>query len=474
MQLRAITLLALSAAVTGFSLLPAGNLVKSPLSKGSIAAPFHGRQYSTKLYESISVATPEQPTSGGTASISSEIFNLVKGIVGAGVLSLPAGIAAFGNAPSAVIPAVALVASIGALSAYGFSLIGRVCSYTGANSYREAWSKSIAEGSSWLPAVSCTFKTSCAVLAYSMILADTTTSLVQTAGYTVGRTPALLAVTSTLLLPLCWMKNLSSLAPFSLLGSLGMCYTAIAMAIRYFGKAYAVGGKFVVANNFAPKFGNAGAAAALSPNVFILVSMLSTAYMAHFNAPKFYKELKNNTVGRFNTVVFSSFGISILLFSAIASLGFLTFGSASNGLILNNYANADGLMSLSRIAVFVSLVFSYPLVFNGVRDGVLDMLNMKDRSNKRLNLLTVACLSGITGLALVLRDVSFVLAFGGATLGNALIYIFPALMFRGSVDKMKDAPQGLKNEVKFALGSAGLGLGMGVLGAKMALKSVLG
>jgi hypothetical protein len=97
-----------------------------------------------------------------------------------------------------------------------------VCSYTGANSYREAWSKSIAEGSSWLPAVSCTFKTSCAVLAYSMILADTTTSLVQTAGYTVGRTPALLAVTSTLLLPLCWMKNLSSLAPFSLLGSLGM------------------------------------------------------------------------------------------------------------------------------------------------------------------------------------------------------------------------------------------------------------
>lgn len=136
------------------------------------------------------------------------------------------------------------------------------------------------------------------------------------------------------------------------------CYTAIAMAIRYFGKAYAVGGKFVVANNFAPKFGNAGAAAALSPNVFILVSMLSTAYMAHFNAPKFYKELKNNTVGRFNTVVFSSFGISILLFSAIASLGFLTFGSASNGLILNNYANADGLMSLSRIAVFVSLVFS--------------------------------------------------------------------------------------------------------------------
>lgn len=116
----------------------------------------------------------------------------------------------------------------------------------------------------------------------------------------------------------------------------------------------------------------------------------------------------------------------------------------------------------------------YPLAFVGVRDGVLDMFNVKDRSNQKLNMLTVACLSGITALALTLKDVSFVLAFGGATLGNALIYIFPALMFRGAVNKMKDAPQGLKNEVTLALGSAGLGLGMGIVGARMALKSVLG
>lgn len=75
--------------------------------------------------------------SGGTASIPNEVFNLVKGIVGVGVLSLPAGIAAFGDAPGAVLPAVGLVAGIGAVSAYGFSLIGRVCSFTGARSYRE-------------------------------------------------------------------------------------------------------------------------------------------------------------------------------------------------------------------------------------------------------------------------------------------------------------------------------------------------
>ena len=61
--------------------------------------------------------------------------------------------------------------------------------------------------------------------------------------------------------------------------------------------------------------------------------------MAHFNAPKFYTELKNNTVKRYNILVSSSFAISIAIFAAIASAGFLTFGSASSGLILNNYAN---------------------------------------------------------------------------------------------------------------------------------------
>ena len=80
--------------------------------------------------------------------------------------------------------------------------------------------------------------------------------------------------------------------------------------------------------------------------------------MAHFNAPKFYIELKNKTIKRYNVVVTSSFGISIAIFMGVAALGFLTFGSGSSGLILNNYSNKDTLMSWSRIAVAISIVFS--------------------------------------------------------------------------------------------------------------------
>ena len=170
-------------------------------------------------------------------------------------------------------------------------------------------------------------------------------------------------------------------------------------------------------------------------------------------------------------VVSTSFAVSISIFALIAAVGFLTFGGNSAGLILNNYSTRDGLMSLSRVAVAVSLVFSYPLAFVGARDGVLDLLKMKKGPNTE-NLLTVGLLSAITGLALVIPDVSFVLSLGGATLGNGLIYIFPALMFRGAIKKKSDATAGQKREVKFALGSAILGLIMGTLGVKMTLANL--
>jgi amino acid permease len=376
----------------------------------------------SKLKASISKvgrrASKEPAISGtGSATVLNEIFNLVKGIVGVGVLSLPAGIANFGDHPSVLIPALIMIAGMGLLSGYGFAIIGKVCSYcpVPAQSYRDAWAQSIGPGTSWIPAVSATCKTFLACLALSMVLADTFVGLLR---YTPeARTPVLMALTTLLLLPLCWMKNLSALAPFSLLGILGMGFTALAMTVRYLDGSYAVGtGALVsdVAAHLRPAFGSHGWSSVLQPNALILLCMLSTAYMAHFNAPKFYQELYNNTLPRFHFVVASSFGISILLMGFITAIGFLTFGSASAGLVLNNYSPHDVWMSASRVAVAVALVFSYPLAFQGCRDGLLDLLPVP-RSTPTLNALTVVLLGLLTALAAALKDVSFVLALGGGT-----------------------------------------------------------
>jgi len=465
-------------------------IINSKTSKGfSLSIDNFPRKYGSRVSSSqgsknFATSTAVLDTNGGdisgdgTATMSNEIFNLIKNIVGAGVLSLPAGVASFGNAPSAMIPAAILISCIGAISGYCFSLIGRVCAMTGAKTYRSAWDKTVGESTSFLPAASCTFKTLSATLAYSMILADTFTALLKPFIPAIDRTKALWGVTVTILLPLCLLKNLSSLAPFSLLGIIGMAYTAVAMSIRYFGGDYALPlGKFLasVSPDFQPSFGSLGASGIFNPNAFILVCMLSTAYMSHFNAPKFYVELKNNTIRRYNTVVATSFATSIAIFTAITAMGFLTFGANASGLILNNYSLSDKLMGFSRIAVAVSIVFSYPLAFTGARDGILDLLKVpvEKRTNAMLNKLTVAVLTTISLLAMKVKDLGFVLSFAGATLGNALIYVFPALMFRAAVSKRgEEATAAQKKEVFLALFTASLGVVFGCIGAKMSLASL--
>jgi Transmembrane amino acid transporter protein len=160
----------------------------------------------------------DQHIAPGTAEPNDEIFNLVKSVVGAGVLGLPAGIAAFGNAPSAMVPSMLLLVSIGCLAATGFCNIGTVCRKTAATSYKQAWSRSVSPQTAWMPAVACLMVTLCTVLTFSMILADTIPSILQTvAGIAIGRTAALLGVTVLVIFPLCLLRSLSSLAPFSLL-----------------------------------------------------------------------------------------------------------------------------------------------------------------------------------------------------------------------------------------------------------------
>mmetsp|Transcript_74 Transcript_74/g.96 ORF Transcript_74/g.96 Transcript_74/m.96 type:complete len:484 (-) Transcript_74:73-1524(-) len=419
-----------------------------------------------------------EPSSSSKSTLSTAIFNLVKGIVGSGVLSLPAGVAAFADNKSAVIPAVVLVSIAGMLSGYNFSLIGRLCAYTGSTSYRGAWEKSIGESTAWIPAAACTSKTFVAILAYSMILAETFQGIFQSIGIVASRSQALIGLTVAVLLPLCLMKNLSSLAPFSLLGIIGMVSSVAIMAVRYFDGSYALpAGKFLADLSTQPLFGSKGASAVFSPNSFILICMLSTAYMAHFNAPKFYIELENNTLERYNTLVSTSFGIATFVFAAATALGFATFGANSAGFILGNYSSKDALIGLSRILVAFALIFTYPLVFVGCRDGILSLLQIPEekQTNDKLNKLTVILLSLVTVAALNVKDLSFIMSFGGATLGNSLIYIFPALMFRKVVKDMGDsASPALKNEIYFTTFTCVLGVAMGCIGATMAIKGTGG
>ena len=125
---------------------------------------------------------------------------------------------------------------------------------------------------------------------------------------------------------------------------------------------------------------------------------------------------------------------------------------------------------LLLITVNTDMNISYPLAFTGVRDGILDIANVKDekRTDGLLNAVTVTLLAGVTGLALVIRDLRVLLAFGGATWGNFVTYLFPICMLL-SLAKKNSAKVSTR-ELPIAWTVLVAGLVMSAIGTQQALQ----
>jgi len=405
-------------------------------------------------------------------------LNLAKNIVGSGVLALAAGVAAFSGSRTALLPSMVLLLLLGGISGYTFSTIGRVGEAVGADTYRDTWSKVFGEKSGILPDATVVFMTAVAGLAYAIIIGDSFASIASLAGATgLLATPNawIVALSVFVLLPLSLLRDLSSLAIGSVIGNAGTLYTMLFMWLRLIDGSYRKGGKYfaAIAEASQPSFAAASAARPLlNPAIFVLISMLASAFLAHYNAPKFYKELQapkdgSSKVPTFNLVCAVGFGGAALLMGAVMVAGFLTFGSASQGLILNNYATSDPLAFLARVGIASSIIFSFPLNFVGLREGVLGMLGLKAQAGKTSVhwAATIALLCLTNGAALFIKDLGLVVSLGGAILGSALVYIFPALM---AVYEKKGATGAA--EKKFNVFLTGLGVFLAGLGAVMCLK----
>jgi len=328
-----------------------------------------------------------------------------------------------------------------------------------------------------------TFMTCAAALSYAIIIGDSFSSIATLAGAPAllqRPNPCILIASVVLLLPLSLMRDLSALAVGSVLGNLGTLFTAGFTLLRLADGSYAPGGRFHTAIAAASRPALKASEPALGPGVFVLVSMLATAYVAHYNAPTFYKELAppeggGSKLPRFNKVVAGGFALAALLSAAIMSGGFLTFGAATQGLILNNYATTDALALIARVGIGASIVFSYPLNFNAMRGGFLKLLRL-DMYAHRTDLhvaATVALMTAFNGLALFLKDLGLVVAVGGAVLGSAIVYIFPAIMFIANMRRKAAAgplSAGERREVLLNKGLVALGAALGCLGAFMSLQ----
>ena len=221
------------------------------------------------------------------------------------VIPLQAGIAAFGDVPSAIIPASLLMMVLGAFSAYSFYMIPRMTrldpetkGHKKSLSMSQLWEKEVGQSTSWIVSLCCFLTPLGTALTWSIVLSDMMSMLAQSVGLSgmlVSRQALLLGVTSFALYPLCRLKSLAALSPVSIVGVVGMICTAIFMTLR------ALPGQMAPFLNSIPRqpsFGLIGNNA-LSPSALVLVGMCATSLLVHFSAHEFRDDLQNSTPKRF-------------------------------------------------------------------------------------------------------------------------------------------------------------------------------
>jgi hypothetical protein len=119
---------------------------------------------------------------------------------------------------------------------------------------------------------------------------------------------------------------------------------------------------------------------------------------------------------------------------------------------------------------------AYPIVFFGVRDSVLDMVDpsMSDQLEHNHNKLTLALLAALTLVSAFVTDLGLINAVGGGLVTTPIVFLFPTIMYRRAIQWLSpDESPGEQCEIAFATGLTALGAVFGLTGVWIAISNVL-
>jgi amino acid permease len=284
-----------------------------------------------------------------------------------------------------------------------------------------------------------------------------------------SRPMVLILVTLVMIVPLCRIPNLSSLAPFSAAGSAAVVVTAVAMLVRFYDGSYAPGGRYYVDYNIisndinnnnthqeldvlaqTPSSNTVDYETKLIHLLHALpfICMVFESWVMHYNTPRYFTELYLADIARFTIVIFISFSITASVYVAIAVTGYLTFYTSQYQMssqhtltlpsnILQAYHPNDRLITSCRILMTMAVLLTYPIVFMGFRDAVLDLLNVpaNQQSKGYVSRVSWILLCLLTILSIFITDLGLISAVSGGTLTTCIVFVFPALSYRSIVSR---------------------------------------
>jgi sodium-coupled neutral amino acid transporter 11 len=168
----------------------------------------------------------------------------------------------------------------------------------------------------------------------------------------------------------------------------------------------------------------------INSGIFQAIGVISFAFVCHHNSLLIYGSLKKPTLDRFATVTHYSTSISMVACLVLGLAGFLTFGSKTQGNVLNNFPTDNLFVNIARLCFGLNMLTTLPLEAFVCRE-VMTRYFFPDEPfiGARHLIFTTALVVTATVLSLFTCDLGAVFELIGATSAAALAYILPPLCY---------------------------------------------
>lgn len=328
------------------------------------------------------------------------------------------------------------------------------------------WERTLPNGklTTYIPDLGCVLLTVGCLLFYSAFIGDLFGSLVSGISFLPDilrkRWSVLLLLHAVPILPLCLKKDLSALKYSSMTGLVGIFYTIYFVGKRLLDGSYAAGGKFhaLMPSKLQPaampgfvhaKDSLLGYVADIPPfhagkGILTLMNMCCVAYACHYNAVKYYMELEDRTLPNLKGVMAAGLGGTFAVFWFMMILGYGTFGSNAQALLLNNYHSSQDVMAtVARLFTGIAIISGYALMFAGLKAALFSLLKLdkpgvekRDQKQNTISAVLLACIA-IAACFVTEHELATVIGIVGSVCGSVVIYMFPAFV-NNSLLKLKE------------------------------------
>lgn len=294
-----------------------------------------------------------------TGTPASSTVNLVKTIIGAGLLAIPF---AFRNDGVVIGALLTLIAAV--TSGFGLFILAK-CSKTLINPRNSSF---FTLCMLTYPSLSPLFDLAMIVqcfgvgLSYLVLIGDLFPGLF-------GCEPRFwILLSSLIIVPLCCLKKLDSLRYSSIIGLFALAYLSL-LIVTYFAHDTLLTHDYKSYRGEVCWF-----------KVYDFKGLLSTfsiivfAYTGSMNLFSIINELKENSMANITSVINTSITISTVVFLAVGICGYLTFGSNTLGNIMLNYDPDSTWVYVGKLCLGSMVMLSFPLLFHPCRIAINNLV----------------------------------------------------------------------------------------------------